>query len=260
MSDDVVLKSREGGIVTLTMNRPARRNALSPDLIEALVEALERLRDDEEARVIVLTGAGDRAFCAGGDLGSQAGGGGFLALHEARGRFVDLVRGLIDVGKPTIARVNGACLGGGLGLMLACDLAVADRDASFGTPEIRVGLFPMMIMALIFRNVGRKKAMELLLTGERIGAEEAERIGLVNRVAEDGDLDGAVECLAERVASFSPAVLKLGRQAVYDTMDMPLDPALKHLHGQLTLNTMLEDAGVGVRAFLTKSKPEWKGK
>ena len=144
--------------------------------------------------------------------------------------------------------------------MLACDLAVASDDATFGTPEIKVGLFPMMIMALIFRNVGRKRGMEMILTGERLDAKEAHRVGLINRVAESGQLDDAVAELAGRVGSFSPAVLKLGRDAVYRTMDMNMDDSLDFLRSQLTLNTMLEDAAVGVRAFLTKSKPEWKGR
>ena len=144
--------------------------------------------------------------------------------------------------------------------MLACDMAVASEDATFGTPEIKVGLFPMMIMTLIFKNIGRKRAMEMILTGERMDAAEAYRVGLVNRVVPAQELDAALAELAQRVASFSPAVLKLGRDAVYRTMDMQVDDALDYLRSQLTLNTMLEDAAIGIRAFLTKSKPEWKGR
>ena len=256
----LVLEHRDGGVVTLTMNRPKRRNALSPALLDALSEALARVNQDEAARVIVLTGAGEKAFCAGGDLGSQMAGSGFLALHEGRGRFAALIEQLLDLRKPTIARVQADCLGGGVGLMLACDLAVAAEAARFGTPEIKVGLFPMMIMALIFRNVGRKRAMEMMLTGERFDAAEALSIGMLNRVAPSEGLDEAVGALARRVASFSPAVLALGRQAITHTMDMPLRSALAYLHGQLTVNTLLEDCAEGVGAFLQKRPPDWKGR
>lgn len=260
VQSDPVLSDLSEGVLTLTLNRPGRRNALSPELIEALLAALAAAREDRATRVVVLTGAGEKAFCAGGDLGSQLPGGGFIALHEGRGRFADLVQALVDLGKPTIARVNGACLGGGFGLMLACDMAVAARSATFGTPEIKVGLFPMMIMTLIFRNMGRKAAMEMMLTGERMSADEARALGLLNRVVEPGQLDEAVTELAGRVASFSPAVLKLGRDAIYATMDMPLREALRYLQSQLSINTLLEDCAIGVKAFLTRSKPVWKGR
>ena len=257
---DLVLRDISEGVATLTLNRPERRNALSPQLLDALIAALAEVKVDPEVRVVVLTGAGDKAFCAGGDLGGQALASGVAALHEGRRAFSELFHALFDLGKPTIARVQGTCLGGGLGLMLACDMAVVSEDATFGTPEIKVGLFPMMIMTLIFKNVGRKRAMEMILTGERMDASEAYRVGLVNRVAPPDQLDEAVSALAGRVASFSPAVLKLGRDAVYRTMDMKVDDALDYLRSQLTLNTMLEDAAIGIRAFLTKSKPEWKGR
>lgn len=257
---DLVLYDVAEGIATLTLNRPDKRNALSPELLDALIAALERAKADADARVIVITGAGDKAFCAGGDLGSQQPASGLLAMHNGRGRFVDLFDVMFALGKPTIARVQSHALGGGLGLMLGCDLAVASSDATFGTPEIKVGLFPMMIMTLIFRNIGRKKAMEMMLTGERIGAEEAERIGLINHVVPPDQLDARVKQLAERIASFSPAVLQLGRDAVYRTMDMPIGDAFDHLRSQLTLNTMLEDAGIGIMAFLTRQEPRWKGR
>ncbi len=257
---ELVLTTVVDGVATLTLNRPERRNALSPELLDALIAALQSTKADADVRVVVLTGAGDKSFCAGGDLGGQAVAGGVAGMHEGRKRFADLFHTLFELGKPTIARVQGTCLGGGLGLMLACDMAVVSEDATFGTPEIKVGLFPMMIMTLIFRNVGRKRAMEMILTGERMDAAEAHRVGLVNRVAPTAELDAAVATLADRVGSFSPAVLKLGRDAVYRTMDMQLDDALDFLRSQLTLNTMLEDAAVGIRAFLTKSKPEWKGR
>jgi len=257
---DLVLYELAEGVVTLTLNRPDKRNALSPELLDALIAQLLRAKADPEVHVVVLTGAGDKAFCAGGDLGSQQPADGLLAMHNARGRFVELFDVMFALGKPTIARVQSHALGGGLGLMLGCDLAVAANDATFGTPEIRVGLFPMMIMTLIFRNIGRKKAMELMLTGERITAREAERIGLLNYAVPPEELDARVQQLARRIASFSPAVLQLGRDAVYRTMDMPIDDAFDHLRSQLTLNTMLDDAGIGIMAFLTRQDPKWKGR
>jgi len=260
MTDSLVLQDLQDGVATLTLNRPQRRNALSPGLLDALIDALEEAKRDPEVKVVVITGAGDKAFCAGGDLGNQKMSGGVIGLHEGRKRFADLFHTLFELGKPTIARVNGTCLGGGVGLMLACDLVVASEEATFGTPEIKVGLFPMMIMALIFRNIGRKRAMEMIHTGERMDAAEAHRVGLINRVAPADELDEAVAKLAGRVGSFSPAVLKLGRDAIYRTMDMPMGDALDFLRSQLTVNTMLEDAMVGIRAFLTKTEPEWKGR
>jgi enoyl-CoA hydratase/carnithine racemase len=212
-------------------------------------------------RVVVLTGAGEKAFCAGGDLGgSGLQGKGFAERHHDRRAFADLFRVLNGLGKPVIARVRGHCLAGGLGLALGCDLVVASEDASFGTPEVRRGLFPMMIMATIFRNVGRKKGMELILTGERIDAREACRLGLVNHVVPASELDAKVDELAGRIGSLSPAVLRLGRDAFYASQDMGFDEALAYLQGMLSLNLGTEDAIEGVRAFLEKREPQWKGK
>jgi len=259
MSESIVLCDIEDGVATVTLNRPRRRNALSPELLEALLATFAQIKADPEARVVVITGAGEKAFCAGGDLGSQVGSG-LLELHNNRDAFCELFRVMFGLGKPIIARVQGACLGGGLGLMLACDLAIASDQATFGTPEIKVGLFPMMIMTLIFRNIGRKKAMEMMLTGKRIDGAEAERIGLINSVVPAAELDEAVAAMAKTVASYSPAVLQLGRDAVYQTMDMPIGDGLQYLRSQLTLNTLLEDAAEGIGAFLAKRPPEWKGR
>ena len=257
---DQVLVEREGTRATITINREERRNALSAGVVEALTGAFQELGADPQLRAIVLTGAGEKAFCAGGDLGDQAPGGGPLGMHQARGGFVELLLAMNRCPKPIIARVNGHALGGGFGLVLNCDLAVAAAHATFGTPEVRVGLFPMMITAVIQRNLHRKHALELMLTGERIDADRALSFGVVNRVAPEGKLDETLEALVERVASFSPAVLGLGRQAFYDTQDMGFEQALRTLHSELTINTLAEDAAEGIMAFLSKRDPNWKGR
>jgi enoyl-CoA hydratase len=260
MEELILRRTLCDGVVELALNRPERRNALNSDLIRAFLGRLEEVRDDPAVRVIVVTGSGDQAFCAGGDLSPGGNMGGLLSMHDQRGLFVAMFHAMIDCGKPLLARVQGHCLGGGLGLMLACDLALAGESATFGTPEIRVGLFPMMIMTLIFRNVGRKRGMEMILTGERLPAAEAARIGLVNRTVPDDQLDAEVLALATRVAEFSPAVLKLGRDAFYAQEDMPYGQALDYLRSQLTINTLAEDAAEGIAAFLGKRPPQWKGR
>jgi len=268
-----VLYEVAGPVARLTINRPEARNALSPEVMEGLLAAFDRAGADPALRVLVLTGAGDKAFCAGGDLGGRgfksddpAGQAlramqkGFAERHHDRRTFADLFRRLNRLGKPVIARVRGHCLAGGFGLAIGCDLVVASDDSSFGTPEVKRGLMPMMIMATIFRNVGRKKGMELLLTGERISAAEAERLGLINYAVPAAELDAKVDELAMRVAAMSPAVLRLGRDAFYAMSDMPFDQALEYLQTMLTVNLGTEDAAEGVRAFLEKREPVWKGR
>lgn len=247
------------GVAMLTINRAEQRNSLSAGVMDGLIDALGRLRDDASVRAVVLTGAGEKAFCAGGDLTSMAGDGPY-AGHLARRRYVELLEVMVDVGKPTVAAVNGAALGGGFGLVLACDLAVAAETATFGTPEVKVGLFPMMVAALLVRHVGRKRAMELALTGERISASRALELGLVNRVVPGGAVVEAAVGFAAAVGALSPAVLRLGREAVYTAADMEYRQSLRYLHAMLTVNCSLEDAVEGVAAFVGKRAPVWKGR
>lgn len=247
----------QDGIATLTINRPEQRNTLSAGLLTDLIRALGDL--DENVRAVVLTGAGDKAFCAGGDLTSMAGDGPYGG-HLARRQYLELLETIHDLGKPTIAAVNGAALGGGLGLVLACDLAVAAETATFGTPEVKVGLFPMMVTALLVRHLGPKLFMELALTGERFDAQRALALGLVNRVVPAQDLPTQARSLAARTAALSPSVLRLGREAMHTAADMEYHQSLRYLHAMLTVNASLEDAAEGVTAFLSKREPNWKGR
>ncbi len=258
-----VLYAVEEGVATVTINRPEKRNSLDPDTLTGLMDTFARIRDaGDEVRVVVLTGAGDKAFCAGADLGGSIAGGPSAPLKrwEDQGRFPDLFRAMWGCGRPIVARVNGHCLAGGMGVLLACDLAIASEDATFGTPEVKVGLFPYMIMALIFRYVGRRRGMEMVLTGERMPAGEAADIGLINRAVPAAELDDSVAALVDKLRTKSGAVLKLGKHAFHATEDMPVGAALDHLRGMLLVNTLTEDAAEGIMAFLTKRPPVWKGR
>ncbi|HWW52150.1 MAG TPA: enoyl-CoA hydratase-related protein [Acidimicrobiales bacterium] len=255
-----VLASVSDGVATLTINRPERRNALSWEVIGLLRTEVARARLDPEVRVVVLTGAGDKAFCAGADLGGMADGASFLDLHEGRGELAGLFDDLWTLGKPTIARVRGYALAGGFGLALACDLVVAADDAQFGTPEIDVGLWPYMITVPLCRSMPPKKALELMLTGRRVKAAEAEQIGFVTRVVAVEQLDAAVAELARSLAAKSPVVMKLGRDSFYRVWDVEAEQALAFLHSQLTLTTLTDDAREGLAAFAEKRPPRWTGR
>jgi enoyl-CoA hydratase len=263
---DEVLHDHAGGVARITINRVERRNAMSWGVMTGLRDALGAAKADPEVRVVVLTGAGDEAFCAGADLGAMGGGGhggpdeGFLARHESRGVLAGVFEDLWHLGKPTIARVQGWAMAGGLGLALACDLVVASDRARFGAPEINVGLWPYMITVPLVRSMPPKKALELMLTGRVVAAEEAERIGFVTRVVPHHALDDAVDELAATLASKSPAVMKLGREAFYGVWDMAAADALAHLHAMLTLTNHTEDAAEGIGAFLEKRPPRWTGR
>ncbi|WP_037584425.1 enoyl-CoA hydratase/isomerase family protein [Stigmatella aurantiaca] len=247
----------QGHQALVTIDRPRARNALSPQVVQGLLEALSQAEADPAVRVLVLTGAGEKVFCAGGDLG-QMGEGGFLATHEGRRAYAQLLSRLQGARKPTIARLNGHALAGGLGLVLACDLAVAAEHVELGTPEIDVGLFPMMVMALVQRHLGRKRALELVMTGDRLSAREALSLGLINRAVPAAELDAVVGALAAKLAGKSQAVLALGKRAFLTAEDMPFPAALEFLASQLSLNTLAEDAAEGISAFLAKRPPDWK--
>lgn len=255
----LVLFDRHDGVATLTLNRPERRNALSGDLVRAIGAGLSEAEADPEVRALVLAGAG-KAFCAGGDLAGGLGGDGFLDGHRGRGEYADLLARMPRMSLPIVAAAHGDALGGGLGLVVACDLAVADPTARFGTPEIKVGLFPWIILAALQRHVPRKALVELALVGERVSAERAVALGLVNRVSAPGEALSHAQELAATLASRSPAILGMGKAAFARVSDMAYDDALAYLHTQLSLNLLTEDAAEGVGAFLQKREPKWKGR
>lgn len=248
------------GVARLTIDRPERRNALSWSVISGMRERVAEAADDPEVRVLVLTGAGDRAFCAGADLGGMRADAGYAEVHQARGELAALFDDLWSLGKPTIARVRGYCLAGGFGLALSCDLVVAADDAVFGTPEIDVGLWPYMITVPLCRSMPPKRALELMMTGRRVSAEEADQMGFVSRLVPVEALDAEVDELAATLASKSPAVMRLGRDSFYAAWDQSAADALRMLHPMLTLTTELEDAKEGITAFMDKRPPVWKGR
>jgi enoyl-CoA hydratase/carnithine racemase len=255
-----LLEAQRGDSRWLTLNRPAQRNALTPELIGALRQALSRCDSDPAARVVCLTGAGEHVFCAGADLGSISARADAAAAHEARRQYAGLLLDLARLGKPVVACINGSAFAGALGLVASCDFALAVDDARFGTPEIDVGLFPYMALAPLQRVVGRRAALDLALTGRRIDAEEAVHIGLVNAKLARAELATRVDSLCAALSGKSAAVLRLGRRAFYATQDLPYEQQLEALAAQLSLNATLDDAAEGVAAFLAKRAPSWKGR
>ena len=248
------------GVATIALDQPESRNALSDELLDDLAAALEAARDDPEVRCVVLTSTHERIFSAGANLGGFAGETSLVEKHLGTARFPRLFRLIGELGKPTICAANGHVLAGALGIALACDLIIAREGARFGTPEINVGVFPFMIMALIYRNVPRKRANELLLLGEQISAEEAQRIGFVNKVFAPDEFEAGVQDWAEKLAGKSPLLMKLGKDAMFRQQDMALADALDFLRSQLTIAFSTEDIQEGVRAFFDKREPEWKGR
>lgn len=248
-----------GAVARITIDRPERRNAINPEVVRGLADALSAAEASEDVHVAVLTGAGDKAFCAGGDLGGMTADG-RVAQHDARAEVGRLFAQMRASRLPVVARVNGHALAGGFGLMLACDLVVASTEAEMGTPEINLGLWPFMISAVIQRDVPRKVALELMLTGRRMRADEAARWGIVNRVVHPDRLDAAVEELTDVLASKSPLIAALGKRSFYRAEDMAFDDSLEYLAGMLTLALESEDTVEGVTAFLEKRAPQWKGR
>jgi enoyl-CoA hydratase/carnithine racemase len=254
-----LLVSKGDGAQTIALNNPSRKNAIGSVMVNELLYALAGAADDQEVRSVILTGAGD-AFCAGGDFAQMTEGGGGEGERPVRGDFADLLLAMIRSTKPIIARVNGHAMGGGLGLVAASHFAIAARGAKLGTPEINVGLFPMMIMAVLQRLVPRRRLIEMMLLGERMDAEEAARIGLVSRAVDPGDLDAEVARIAAAVRGKSPITVRLGLEAFTAQDDMDLEEALPMLRKRLSACLATDDAREGLMAFLEKRPPRWTGK
>ncbi len=243
-------------VARLIINRPERRNALSWELVRALRDAVAHAKRDDAVRVLVVTGAGEKAFCAGADLGSMAGED-VLTMHDERGQLAGLFEDLWTLGKPTIAEVRGFALAGGFALALACDLVVAADDAVFGAPEIDVGLWPFMATVPFVRSMPPKVALELMLTGRRVDAAEAARIGFTNRTVPVEQLSAEVSELAGRLADKAPRALTLGRDSFYAALDLSAQEALAMLHPLLSLVASGEEAKEGIAAFTEKRPPRW---
>lgn len=258
MSEELLYEVR-GFIGFITLNRESKRNALSQGMIAALMDRLENADKDDAVRALCVTGAGDKAFCSGADLAATLAGGGENRLGGARS-YASLLKRMATLGKPVVARVNGPCLAGGIGLMLSCDIVIARDDVFFRTPEVNVGIFPMMVGALLYRNVGRKKAVDMVLTGRKVSAPEAERIGLITRAVPHQDLDREVEETLASLASKSPIGTRIGKEAFYTMSDMPFEKAVDYLCEALGKVIATEDAAEGMTAFVQKREPKFKGK
>jgi enoyl-CoA hydratase len=260
MTDEKVLYEVADGVATITLNEPSTRNALSAEVLGGLIESFQRARDEEAVRVVVLASSHETVFSSGANLGGFAGDVPLVHKHFGSEHFVGLFKLIVGLGKPTVCAASGHVLAGALGIALACDLVIAKEGATFGTPEINVGAFPFMIMALIYRNVPRKQTNELLLLGERWSAERAREAGLVNKVVPAEEFDAAVAEWAGKLAAKSPLIMRLGKEAMRRQLDMPFDDALDYLRAQLTLALSTEDIVEGVTAFFEKREPQWKSR
>ncbi|HEY1720752.1 MAG TPA: enoyl-CoA hydratase [Magnetospirillaceae bacterium] len=257
-SPPILLRSSEGGVLTLTLNRPQARNALSMALMGALIAALKDVANDPSIHVVVLAGARP-AFCAGHDLKEMRADPRREAYEAVFARCSELMTTIVRLPKPVIARVHGVATAAGCQLVASCDLAIASTEAKFATPGVNIGLFCSTPMVALSRAVGRKASMEMLLTGDLIGAEDAVRIGMINRAVAPDRLDAEVAALAGQIASKSPLVLKIGKEAFYRQAEMTLDDAYAYTSQVMTTNMLAQDAAEGIDAFLQKRPPNWKG-
>jgi len=259
-AEKVLYELDDAGVATVTLNDPDTRNALSGEMLAGLTAAFERAREEPAVRCVVLASSHERTFSSGANLGGFAGEQSLVEKHFGSELFVGLFKLIGELGKPTICATRGHTLAGALGIALACDLIVASDDASFGTPEINVGLWPMMIMAVIRRNLTRKRAMELYMTGDRIDAATALQWGLVNRVVPLAEVRDAARELARKLTTKSPLIMRLGRDAFFAIDSLDTRAALEHLHAQLTVVSLSEDSREGVLAFLEKRAPDFRGR
>jgi enoyl-CoA hydratase/carnithine racemase len=256
MQEQDLLASQDGPVLTLTLNRPALRNSMSPAIIGGLTERLAKVPDG--VRVIVLTGAGDKAFCAGADL--QTGKAFKFDHSQPRAAFADLLRVGRQCAVPVVGRINGTCVAGGMGILGLCDIAIAADHGKFGLPEVKVGVFPMQVLAVLQHLVPRRKLIELCLTGELISAQEALALGFVNHVVPAGELDAAVAKMVEKLLAAAPSAIRRGKYAMTAIETMDFEQAIAFLEGQIGAVALTEDAQEGMAAFREKRKPNWPGR
>ncbi len=258
MSDATVLHEKRGHAFWITINRPDKRNALNASVIAGIVDGYRRAHDDNDVRVIVLTGAGDKAFCAGADL--QPGAGFAFDLSKPNLDYADMLRMAQNATKPTIARVNGVCMAGGIGLLCMTDMAVASDDVIFGLPEVKVGVFPMQVLSLLQSIAPPRLVREWCFTGEPFSAAEAKDAGLLNHVAPRAELDTKVEWLVSRIVDKSPTAIRRGKYAMRALASMSFDQGIAYTESQIAVLAMTQDAKEGLAAFAEKRKPVWTGK
>ena len=259
MSDSQpVLTQKRGSAFWITIDRPEKRNALNADVIAGIRQGYRDAHADPEVRAIVVTGAGEKAFCAGGDL--QPGGGFAFDLAKPNLEYADLLREARATTLPTIARINGACMAGGMGLACMTDFAVAADHALFGLPEVRVGVFPMQVMSLLLQLAPARTVREWAITGEPFSGHEAKAAGLVNHVVPGAELDAKVDWLIGRIADKSPTAIRRGKYAMRAIESMSFEQALAYTEGQIILTALTEDAKEGLAAFNEKRKPVWTGR
>lgn len=256
---DELLIEKRGHAMWLTINREARRNAMSPAVLAGLRAGIDQAHADPGVRVIVITGAGDKAFCAGADL---ARGSGSFQYDPSVPHldYADLLRHAWRSTLPMVARVNGHCLAGGMGLAGMCDMVVAAEHASFGLPEVKIGVFPAQVLAVLQYLIGPRHLAELCMTGEPIDAQRAAQIGLVNHVAPAGELDAKTDWLVGRIASKSPTANRRGKAMMRASTDMGFEAAISYLETQIMTLALTEDAREGRASFIEKRAPNWTGK
>jgi enoyl-CoA hydratase/carnithine racemase len=260
MSEAVIVE-RRGAVPWLTINRPARRNALTEEVVRRIDQGIAGAVDDRECRAIVLTGAGDQAFCAGADLQKNVAGGAFdVDFSRPRHYIVDLFKRIQDCPLPLIARVNGHVMAGGFGLLCACDLAIAADDVRIGTPESKIGVTPMMILPFMLRVLPARRLQEMCITGEQFTAAEALAWGVVNYVVPRAQLDDKTAWLLDRVLDKSPTAVRLGKQAFNAMRDMSLRESLEYAQAMVPIMSSTEDAREGKASFQEKRKPSWSGR
>jgi enoyl-CoA hydratase/carnithine racemase len=254
-----VLIKVERHVATVMLNRPEQRNPLSATMLRDLASAFRWCQEESDVRVVILTGSGDRAFCAGADLSSFDGEMSQLERFRSRDLFVNLFILMAELGKPIVGRINGHALAGGFGLACACDILVAVDTATFGLPEINVGIWPMMIQAILSRNIPRKVLLEMEMLGDRWTAMQLQSVGVINRMVSHDQLDASVNEIADALAKKSPVAMRLGRDSFYRQEDMDFRAAFHYLHGQFLMVSQTEDSKEGIKAFFEKREPDFKG-